>query len=62
MSMVMSQKPTKDELQGILTFHLLRDRDDVIFTPHNAFNTKEAIGRIVETTIENIKNYIKINN
>jgi len=62
MSMVISQKPTKDQLQDILTFHLLRDRDDVIFTPHNAFNTKEAIERIVETTIENIKNYIKINN
>ncbi len=62
MSMVISQKPTKEQLQGILTFHLLRDRDDVIFTPHNAFNTKEAIERIVETTIENIKNYIKINN
>jgi D-lactate dehydrogenase len=59
MSIVLSQKPTKDELQDILTFHLLRDRDDVIFTPHNAFNTKEAIGRIVATTVENIKNFMK---
>ena len=57
MSVVMSKKMTKDELQDILTFHLLRDRDDVIFTPHNAFNTKEAIGRIVDTTIENIKKF-----
>jgi len=60
MSVVMSNKMTKDELQDILTFHLLRDRDDVIFTPHNAFNTKEAIGRIVDTTIENIKNFMKL--
>jgi D-lactate dehydrogenase len=57
MSVVMSKKTTKDELQDILSFHLLRDRDDVIFTPHNAFNTKEAIGRIIGTTIENIKKF-----
>lgn len=62
MSMVLSQKPTKDELQDILTFHLLRDRDDVVFTPHNAFNTKEAIGRIIDTTIDNINNFIKKKN
>jgi len=59
MSVVMSNKMTKDELQDILSFHLLRDRDDVIFTPHNAFNTKEAIGRIIDTTIENIKKFMK---
>lgn len=58
MSTVMSSDPTKDELQDILSFHLLRDRDDVVFTPHNAFNTKEAIERIVKTTVENIKRFI----
>ncbi|MEI8067949.1 MAG: NAD(P)-dependent oxidoreductase [Candidatus Shapirobacteria bacterium] len=57
MSVVMSKKLTKDNLQDILSFHLLRDRDDVVFTPHNAFNTKEAIGRIIATTVENIKSY-----
>lgn len=59
MSVVMSNKMTRDNLQNILSFHMLRDRDDVIFTPHNAFNTKEAIGRIIATTIENIKKFIK---
>jgi D-lactate dehydrogenase len=57
--MEISKKPTKDQLQDILTFHLLRDRDDVVFTPHNAFNTKEAIERIVDTTIKNINSFIK---
>jgi len=56
-SMVMSSRPTKDDLQEVLTFHMLRDRDDVVFTPHNAFNTKEAIGRIIKTTVENIEKY-----
>jgi D-lactate dehydrogenase len=46
-------------VDDILSFHLLRDRDDVVFTPHNAFNTKEAIERIVKTTVENIKKFIK---
>ncbi len=59
MSIVMSQRPTKNNLQSVLSYHLLRDRDDVVFTPHNAANTEEAIGRIIKTTIENIKNYYK---
>ncbi|HOZ81102.1 MAG TPA: NAD(P)-dependent oxidoreductase [Candidatus Woesebacteria bacterium] len=58
-SMVMSNKPTKEDLQEILSYHMLRDRDDVVFTPHNAFNTKEAIGRIIKTTILNINNFLK---
>lgn len=44
---------------GLLSFHLLRDRDDVVFTPHNAFNTKEAIERIIKTTVENINTFCK---
>lgn len=58
MSVVMSKKITKDNLQDILSFHMLRDRDDVVFTPHNAFNTKEAIERIIKTTVENIKGFM----
>jgi len=57
MSMVMSQRPTKSDLQDVLSYHMLRDRDDVVFTPHNAFNTEEAIERIIKTTIENIKDF-----
>ncbi len=58
-AMVSSTRPTKDDLQEVLSYHLLRDRDDVVFTPHNAFNTKEAIGRIIRTTIENINLFCK---
>ncbi|MBU1117988.1 hydroxyacid dehydrogenase, partial [Patescibacteria group bacterium] len=61
LSMVMSKRPTKDDLQDVLSYHMLRDRDDVVFTPHNAFNTEEAIGRIIKTTIENIKVFVKTN-
>jgi D-lactate dehydrogenase len=58
-STVIMNKTTKDDLKEILSYHMLRDRDDVVFTPHNAFNTKEAISRIVKTTIENIINFDK---
>jgi D-lactate dehydrogenase len=57
-SMIMSNKPTKDDLQEVLSFHMLRDRDDVVFTPHNAFNSAEAIERRVEMNIESIKKFI----
>jgi len=33
--------------------------DNVVFTPHNAFNSKEAIKRIVDTTITNITSFLK---
>lgn len=39
--------------------HLLVERDDVIITPHNAFNSREAIERILHTTVENIKAFTK---
>jgi D-lactate dehydrogenase len=31
------------------------EKPNVIVTPHNAFNSKEALERILETTIENIQ-------
>ena len=60
-SVVTSKRMTNEELKEIVSFHMLRDRDDVVFTPHNAFNTKEAIERIVKTTVDNIELFIKEN-
>lgn len=33
--------------------------DNVVFTPHNAFNSREALVRIVDTTIENIRLFLR---
>lgn len=38
--------------------HLLIEDDRVIITPHNAFNTQEALQRILEVTLENIQSFI----
>ena len=46
-------------LKTALQNHVLLERDDVIITPHNAFNSKEALERILDTTIENISAFLK---
>lgn len=38
--------------------HVLIHHPHVVVTPHNAFNSKEALIRITNTTIENIKQFI----
>jgi D-lactate dehydrogenase len=42
------------DLKVVLEDHALIDMPNVIITPHNAFNTKEAFMRILDTTIGNI--------
>lgn len=49
-----SQKGAADYLQTIVEGHMLLMSDKVIVTPHNAFNSQEALERILDTTIENI--------
>jgi D-lactate dehydrogenase len=41
--------------------HILMKMPNVLITPHNAFNSKEAIERILITTIENIKKFLQGN-
>lgn len=39
--------------------HKIMKLANVVVTPHNAFNTKEALKRILDTTIENITAFLK---
>jgi D-lactate dehydrogenase len=34
---------------------VLLARDNVVFTPHNAFNSREALVRILEVTLSNLE-------
>jgi D-lactate dehydrogenase len=45
----------KHDLETLLAGHILLRLRNVIITPHNAFYTQEAIGRIIDTTLMNIK-------
>ena len=46
--------PKQEELEIMLENHYLIDHPRVIITPHIAFDTREAIERILDTTVENI--------
>jgi len=47
------------DLKTALENHILINQPNVIITPHNAFNSQEALTRILDTTIENIKSFLK---
>lgn len=49
--------PREEELKTTLENHYLINHPRVIVTPHLAFNTQEAVERILNTTIENIKGF-----
>ncbi len=46
------------DIKTQLLNHVLLTRKNVLITPHNAFNSTEALQRIVNTTLENITLYI----
>ncbi len=50
-----SRNPNKWKI--IVRDHRIFRMDNVVFTPHNAFNSKEALIRILDTTIEDIRSY-----
>jgi len=47
----------KIDIKTGLINHVLLMRDDVVITPHNAFNSREALIQIIDTTIANIKSF-----
>lgn len=49
-----SKENINDYLKTIVEGHMLLISDKVIVTPHNAFNSQEALERILDTTIENV--------
>lgn len=49
--------PNEENMRVILENNALVDMENVVITPHNAFNTKEALLRILDTTAENIAKF-----
>lgn len=47
--------PEEHNLRAVIANHALIDMENAIVTPHNAFNTKEALERILTETVENIR-------
>ena len=46
-------------LKTVLHQHVLAEYPNVFITPHNAFHSKEALQRILDTTVENINGFLK---
>ncbi len=51
--------PEEHNLRTILEDHALMKMSNVIVTPHIAFNTEEALERILDMTVENIKHWME---
>ena len=47
------------DLHTLLYDHILMAKDNVYISPHNAFNTKEALIRILNTGISNVQSFEK---
>jgi D-lactate dehydrogenase len=56
-SLLTSPHPNEEALRTTLENHYLINHPNVIVTPHMAFNTGEAVRRILDTTIENIRSF-----
>ncbi|MFA5942611.1 MAG: hydroxyacid dehydrogenase [Candidatus Paceibacterota bacterium] len=55
LALLTNPHPKEAELKIALENHYLINHPRVIVTPHVAFNTTEAVTRILDTTIENLK-------
>ena len=47
------------KLKEVIDAYMILHNEKVIFTPHIAFYSKEALERIMDTTIENVNSFIK---
>jgi len=55
---ILAQPLAQDKLRTLLLNHSLLNRDNVVITPHIAFNSREAVGRILDTTLENLRAFL----
>lgn len=56
---IISGAATHREVKNSLLNNMLIEHPNTIVTPHNAFNSTEALERIVDTTVDNIKSFLK---
>ena len=54
---LLSKDFSKEKLATALRNHILLHRENVVITPHIAFDSREALQRILETTVSNITGF-----
>jgi D-lactate dehydrogenase len=55
---LLSKDFPKEKLATALKNHILLHRENVVITPHIAFDSREALQRILETTVANITGFL----
>ena len=55
---LLSKDFSKEKLATALRNHILLHRENVVITPHIAFDSREALHRILETTVNNIAGFL----
>jgi D-lactate dehydrogenase len=56
---ILASGESTETLATLLRSHILVRREDVVITPHIAFYSREAVQRIINTTVENIIAFIE---
>lgn len=59
LSFLVKGSTEEHNIRTILANHILIDMPNVVITPHNAFNTTEALQKILDTTVKNIAAFLK---
>lgn len=61
-SLALEKEPTpKYDIKMLIQDHVLINNPHVYLTPHNAFNTQDAVDKILKSTIESINSFIENN-
>jgi D-lactate dehydrogenase len=55
---ILSKDFETSRLRTLIENHILMNRENVVITPHMAFNSREAFMRILDTTIDNISAFL----
>ncbi len=55
---MLTKNVSVDHLEAIIKRNILLRKENVIITPHMAFDSVEAVERIMDTTADNIKNFL----
>ncbi|MBV9080230.1 MAG: hydroxyacid dehydrogenase [Elusimicrobia bacterium] len=55
---ILTQDFPADRMKMMLQNHILMNRENVVLTPHIAFNSREAAQRILDTTVSNIQAFL----
>jgi D-lactate dehydrogenase len=58
---MLTRNVSVEHLRAVLEKNILLNRENVIITPHIAFDSVEAVERILETTIDNIEAFVSKN-